>query len=241
FIWGGRNDWSEGLNTGARYDPATDTWTNATTIGTLPGRARPSVVWTGDKALIWGGSAGEEQYYQTGAIYDYPHTIPYWTATPIASAPDARRYHTAIWTVTTAIPQGELIIWGGMSLTGKFNTGKRYRPSIDVWVSISTDNAPSIRWGHTAVWTGTEMIVWGGFQGGSYDAPSNPLNTGACYDPVLDAWTPITDTDSDTPMGRGHHTAVWTGSEMIIWGGLSEMGEARTALDTGACYNPISD
>jgi hypothetical protein len=31
----------------------------------------------------------------------------------------------------------------------------------DTWTATSTTNAPSPRDGHTAVWTGTEMIVWG--------------------------------------------------------------------------------
>src|SRR5947208_13421967 len=31
----------------------------------------------------------------------------------------------------------------------------------DTWTLISTTNAPSARAGHTAVWTGSEMIVWG--------------------------------------------------------------------------------
>ena len=33
---------------------------------------------------------------------------------------------------------------------------------IDNWTTTSTTNAPSPRSSHTAVWTGSEMIVWGG-------------------------------------------------------------------------------
>src|SRR5437870_3030856 len=32
----------------------------------------------------------------------------------------------------------------------------------DTWTATSTTNAPTARSGHTAVWTGSEMIVWGG-------------------------------------------------------------------------------
>ena len=32
----------------------------------------------------------------------------------------------------------------------------------DTWTATSTTNAPTGRCGHTAVWTGSEMIVWGG-------------------------------------------------------------------------------
>src|SRR5438034_10725951 len=42
------------------------------------------------------------------------------------------------------------------------NTGGRYNPSTDSWRSTSPTNAPAARYGHTAVWTGSEMIVWGG-------------------------------------------------------------------------------
>jgi len=35
----------------------------------------------------------------------------------------------------------------------------------DTWTATSTTNAPSARDSHTAVWTGSEMIVWGGLYG----------------------------------------------------------------------------
>ena len=48
------------------------------------------------------------------------------------------------------------------------NTGGRYNPGTDSWTATSTTNAPTARYVHTAVWTGSEMIVWGGF-GISFD------------------------------------------------------------------------
>src|SRR6266516_451621 len=38
----------------------------------------------------------------------------------------------------------------------------------DTWTPTSTTNAPAGRYRYTAVWTGSEMIVWGGLGGGSY-------------------------------------------------------------------------
>ena len=43
------------------------------------------------------------------------------------------------------------------------NTGGRYNPGTDSWTATSTTNAPTARHCHTAVWTGSEMIVWGGY------------------------------------------------------------------------------
>ena len=96
-------------------------------------------------------------------------------------------------------------------MTLMFDTGGRYNPSTDSWIATSTTNAPIGRYGHTAVWTGTEMIVWGGY------SPANYLNTGGRYNPTTDSWTATSTTSA--PSTRWGHTAVWTGSEMIVWGG----------------------
>jgi hypothetical protein len=102
----------------------------------------------------------------------------------------------------------------------------------DVWTPTNTSNAPPGQYNHTAVWTGSQMIVWGGlgFTGGvlSY------LNTGGRYNPSADAWAAISMTNA--PDARYQHTAIWTGSEMIIWG-----GENRNYLNTGGRYNPSTD
>ena len=102
-----------------------------------------------------------------------------WTTT--SGPPDGRAGHTAVWTGT------EMIVWGGVRssfLFTPFNTGGRYNPSTDNWTTTSTTNAPTGRYGHTAVWTGSEMIVWGGSNG------SNNLGTGGRYNPGTDTWTP---------------------------------------------------
>ena len=112
------------------------------------------------------------------------------------------------------------------------NTGGRYNPSTDSWTPTSNMNAPSPRRLHTAIWTGTEMIVWGG-----YNSSNNGtwLNTGGRYNPITDSWTPTS--TSNAPAVRSSHTAVWTGSQMIVWGGSSSSGY----LSTGGRYNPSTD
>ena len=82
----------------------------------------------------------------------------------------------------------------------------------DSWTATSTTNAPTGRVVHTAVWTGSEMIVWGGVDRIEF------FNTGGRYNPSTDSWTATSTTNA--PTGRYVHTAVWTGSEMIVWGEL---------------------
>src|SRR5207237_9138661 len=101
------------------------------------------------------------------------------------------------------------------------NTGSRYNPIKDSWTATSLINAPSARYQHTAVWTGSEMIVWGGWDGGTF------LNTGGRYNPLTNSWTATTTTNAPPP--TRFQTGVWTGSEMIVWGGCCP-------LNTGGRY-----
>ena len=160
---------------------------------------------------------------------DPPCTDDTWTATSTTNAPDARAYQTAVWTGT------EMIVWGGCSdfgCTNVLNTGGRYNPSTDSWTATTTANAPTGRYFYTAVWTGTEMIVWGGC---SDFGCTNVLNTGGRYNPSTGSWTATSTTNA--PEARYRHTAVWTGSEMIVWGGFAGFG----VLNTGGRYNPNTD
>jgi len=142
-----------------------------------------------------------------------------WTPTTTTNAPDARYFHTAVWTGS------EMIIWGGQNSDSVFNTGARYNPSTDSWTTTSITNAPDARSAHTAVWTGNEMVVWGG----------SLLNTGGRYNPATDSWTATS--TANAPTGRFFHTAIWTGSEMIVWGGAG----SGTDLNTGGRYDPSTD
>ena len=83
----------------------------------------------------------------------------------------------------------------------------------DTWAATNTPHAPPGRQGHTTVWTGTEMIVWGG------DSRNGLVSTGGRYNPIIDDWTKTSNTNP--PTARDFHTAVWTGSEMIVWGDLT--------------------
>ena len=141
--------------------------------------------------------------------------------------------HTAVWT------GGEMVVWGGFFFSNSvgnvwLNSGGKYNPSTDSWTATSTTNAPVGRDDHTAVWTGSQMIVWGGF----FHSGSNSyyLNTGGRYNPDTDAWAPTKVTNA--PNGREAHSAVWTGGEMIVWGGLSE---SVGYFNTGGRYDPGTD
>ncbi|HSY22180.1 MAG TPA: hypothetical protein VK841_08705, partial [Polyangiaceae bacterium] len=84
-----------------------------------------------------------------------------------------------------------------------------------------------------AVWTGSEMIVWGG---GPIDANGNfsvALADGAAYEPRSDTWRSI----HLAPGGLIAGAAVWTGTQMIVWGGSDSQGPTTR----GYAYDPATD
>src|SRR5438093_8608490 len=89
-----------------------------------------------------------------------------------------------------------ILVGGGFSGASFLNPGGRYNPSTDSWTATSTTSAPAGRQQHTAEWTGSEMIVWGGFN------TADPyLNTGGRYNPGTDSWTATSTTSA--PAARG--------------------------------------
>jgi len=89
---------------------------------------------------------------------------------------------------------------------------------------------------HLAVWTGSEMIVWGGGAGG-------PTNTdGAAYDPAANRWRRIADAPTAFLF---YPRAVWTGTEMIVWGERNPTvrpdRQGSSASTLGEAYSPATD
>jgi N-acetylneuraminic acid mutarotase len=224
LVWGG-HDGSAALNTGGRYNLNLDSWSAITTNAAPLARQHHVAVWTGTEMLVWGGNNGST-YYNNGGRYT-PATGT-WTAMPLAGAPAARSGATAIWTGS------EMIVWGGLQVSGGFppiiflfNSGARFNPANNTWTPLPTANAPSGRINHSAVWTGTDMIVWGGDMSGS--------ENGARYNLAENSWTPLPTVDE--PASRRQHTAVWDGTQMIIWGGHNGTNE----VNTGGVYDPIAN
>jgi hypothetical protein len=58
--------------------------------------------------------------------------------------------------------------------------------------------------------------------------------TGGRYNPTTNVWQPITTVSA--PAARSMFPAVWTGSQMIVWGGADFTG--RFLMTTGGVYTP---
>jgi len=213
LVWGGS------ANSGAKYDPQTNTWTTISASGEPTPRSGYSCVWTGTNLLIWGGIDDNQNLLANGAKYN--PTSDTWSNLSTINVPVARVYHSSIWTGS------EMIIFGGMTSVGinpnLTSAGARYNPVSDTWTATSLSNTPAPTVFHSAVWAHDQMIVYGGLNNFIIKK----------YNPITDTWTNGGNSDI-----RGYHTAVWTGSKMIVWGGI---GTGNIPKNTGHIYDPTTN
>ena len=265
IVWGGG-----GLKSGGRYDPDTDTWRGMADSPT--DRTNHDAVWTGDRMLVVNG--WENSVLVRGG-YSYDPAADAWSALSTTNAPAGRSAATAVWA------GDRLIVWGGHGATTEvYPDGAAYKPATNTWTPLSMNGSPEARFGHKAFWTGDRMLIWGGAPplGGTYFPKGNswlPLSPappfvartitsavwtgteymfwggevscdgndypedGGRYDPLTDSWRVVS--SENAPAGRVLHTTVWTGQEMIVWGGLRCVGEDLYVLSWGGRYEPATD
>ena len=139
-----------------------------------------------------------------------------------------------------------MLIWGGQRLTGSEYRadGLSYQPATQTWTRIPP--APlAPRADQRAVWTGSKMLVWAGDNPRLFEIV---YGDGAAYDPATRRWTPL----PKSPLSpRVYNSAVWTGRQMIVWGGgvIGEQAELPatqvvppgTLFDDGAAYDPATN
>ena len=104
--------------------------------------------------------------------------------------------------------------WTGSEIMVYYNNHiYRLNPSAPSWTQSVLNTVPGFvsRIDYSAVWTGTEMIIFGGVNG------LTALNDGVKYNPTTDKWTAI----ANSPVHRFGHSAIMNGNEMIVFGGDS--------------------
>lgn len=240
FVWGGQDKFGFDrpvLGTGGLFDAKTETWTPTSSEGQPSGRIYFTATrGPGSLIFVWGGcqssavSATCPNSTNTGAIFDTEKNI--WLPMEVSdnSLPPSPRFkHSAVWTGRY------LIIWGGQRSASDFeSSGAAYDFVDKSWKNINPLGA-SGRAGHTAIWNGEKMIVVGGFSrvGGTRVFPNDVGEFIVTSDLLNSPWKVF----SNYPMAsRDLHSAIWTDSELFIWGGRSAQSQI---LNQGVMFGPL--
>lgn len=187
-------------------------------------RQGATLAWTGSRVIAWGGCRTdvEDECVPTRDGFSFDPSTGAWA--PVADGPVALAWGHAE-------PIGDRIAFLFEEGPGVL-AGAVLDPPTGTWRRI-LDAPIEYRRAAMYVWTGSELIVWGG---GSLKQGLSA--TGAAYDPALDSWRRI----ADAPVGLNLASGVWTGSEMLVFGSLLDNRNwAETRTSVGAAYDPDTD
>lgn len=161
-----------------------------------------------------------------GAFDDLPTG---WTE--LSAPPEVRRGAATAWT------GNELLVWGGYTGFDEQNVtgdGLVFDATSRAWGAMSTGPL-SPRALAASAWTGSELLVWGGWQGTfGYEFAEGLLDDGAAYDPASDAWRAL----PSAPIEGRAPLSVWTGRELLVWGTAIRVEDRPR---DGAAYDPSTD
>lgn len=168
-----------------------------------------------------------------------------------AHAPTERYANGGIPGNHLELPIGNAVfVWGGSGHAGYARDGAVLDVASGRWRRIATRGAPSGRDAPNAVWTGREVIVWGGLGDAIRARPSAAptgrvgFTDGARYDPRTDTWSKLS--DAGAPSARGEPVIGWTGTSFLSLGGsppdqpgIFTVGAANVpAQRAGGLYDP---
>ena len=226
--WGGGCCCDYGSN-GTAYNSTTGTYRNLPR-SPLAGSQGPVGAWTGRELIIFVGNLdcfAKPWPARLARAAAYNPATNTWRRIARMPAPGG----TGVW------DGRELLVIGGGS-NGR--SALSYSPTKNHWRQLSP--LPSSRVGAAIVWTGKQLLLWGGSKKTSNTSLVAQAITshGLAYDPRADRWSTL----PQAPLaGRNGATAVWTGREMIVWGGIrpnKPYGTGDEVLANGATFTPAA-
>jgi hypothetical protein len=203
------------------YDPQADRWRRLA----QPSSGAGIVVFTGRELIGWGGGCCGDATAD-GHAYD-PKTDSWRTLAESPLAPEQQPL--GAWTGHELV----LFVSGlsavdGEPLPGALARAAAYDPASDTWRRIAP--LPEPRRGASAVWDGTEILVFGGRPGTGSQA-----GVGFAYNPATNGWRRLPGMET----GRTGAVAAWAGRRLLVWGG--DLGRSSLVLTrTGLTFDPAT-
>jgi hypothetical protein len=150
-----------------------------------------------------------------------------WSELP--APPEVRSGAATAWTGS------ELLVWGGYEYGGsgdeaRVDDGFAFDAASRTWERLPASPLEA-RSEPAFAWTGEELLIWGGFDGGFREVPY--FDDGAAFDPLTGRWRML----PAPPVGPRTPFSVWTGKELIVWGSADRFARLRD----GAAYDPVTN
>jgi hypothetical protein len=166
LIFGGRPDGIGATGEGYGFDPVGNTWRTLSAAGAPSARYDAFAVWQEGTLLVFGGRDAAGTALGDGAVYD--PMMDTWAALPTRgsasprSAP-ASRTGSATWTGLRSLVVGGVDGDGALLMDGA-----QFEPLMQSWPKAvpSWPSGKEHEYG-TVVWSGEELIVWSGLDGGT--------------------------------------------------------------------------
>ena len=204
-------------------------WQNPapSSIGAPAARSLAQAFWTGSHMLVLGGSPSSSSL--DGGAYNATQNT--WSTISTAGVP------SNLFSPSMAVASGGFYVWGGELGLGsgtQTNAGYLYDANQNTWTSLSVISAPSVRKQAAATSIGSRLLVWGGVSGVPFFGGTYPSD-GGIYDPSTDSWTAIS--SSGAPQGRVGAFAFSSDQQVLIWGGMGQVGFGTGTLYDGGVYD----
>ena len=223
--------------TSSTSSSSTSTTTVAAVAGTWslippgPDPIGPPVVWTGTELLA--AEAGCCAGLGSVNLHAYDPATNAWHSlppTPLTPRDDA----AGAWTGT------EMVVAGGMASPNgdaehalAATDGAAWVAATNTWHPIAPMPTTLPPGEPAAVWTGREVLVWS-------SSPATPNSPGRevvlAYNPSTNAWRGLPSSGL-TP--RAHPVTVWTGKQLVVWGGLNS--DFTVSYGDGARLDPADN
>lgn len=229
IAWGG-GCCGEDSSVGYAYSPTTNTWRKLPRSPLAPSES-PIGVWSGRELVILVSGIdpdGKPYRASLARAAAYNPTTDTWRRTAPPPAPRSRA--TAVWDGREVLLVGGAIVREGPQPWPLTRSVLAYNPRTNHWRRLAPMETGRIDC--AAVWTGKQLLIWGGQAGTRRFSIQRPPR-GFAYDPASNRWSRL----PQAPLsGRVDPVGVWTGRAMMVWGGSGLPGN-RSFTD-GATFTP---
>lgn len=211
FIWGGKTAFTSFMRFASLYDPATNNWYNVDNSSSRPRADFYSTAETdGAKVYIWGQSGDSYTKYFDIATNSWGNI----SDTNGPTTADSNNHKSVFYN-------------GKMYVLSSDNSNvldlKAYDTATNSWSTLSTTNGPTdLRSGYNRYsfdikLGGTKIYVWNSIS-----------NKGYYYDIVANSWHRMSEVSAPSSTSYSSPKMVWTGTQLIVYIGGTEVGAVYT-------------